>query len=274
VAAAAAAAPVAAVADDFDDGIIVKEEPPSEAELARYAEQEREREEANKKKRRKKMPKGFITQIEWKRGLEATPNHPLSGSTFADPNASKKVVLAAGAPSILRRTEAMVVDQVVREDAELPVNIAFDKQIDALYDPDLTDSDDEDPALKKARAKYERSGPVFPMNAHKLRQVFSRSYTASRGIRASLFATRIGEYCRQLSKKAQSVDGEPPEASYTVIFENCFDLRYESHYREPGKSSGPLEEWIQVGALLPIFDLDCFGHMFIADIRVWVSYRH
>ena len=251
-------------------------EPASEAEIAQHVQEERERDEANKKKRRKKMPKGFITQIEWKRSIEAAPNHPLNGSTFSDSNATKKVLLAAGAPSILPRSQAMLVDdQVVREDNELPVNIAFDAQIDALYDPDLTESDNEaDPALKEARAKYESSGPVYPMNAHKLRQVFSRSYTASRGIRASLFSTRIGEYCRQLSKKAQSVHGEPPEASYTVIFENCFDLRYESHYREPGKSSGPLKEWIEVGAVLPIFDVDCFGHLFIADLRVWVSYRH
>jgi len=265
--------------EDSGDGVdvVVKVEPTTEEEHARWLAEENvdqiTEKERNAAKRRKKIPEGFITQIEWKRQIERN-DHPVNGGRDFRTKSPKKLVLSSGAVSLLPRCAEPDPEPIVRDDNELPCNFMFNEQIDALYDPDLTDSDSEDDERKEARLNYERTAVVYPMNAHQLRRVFARSYSASRGMRASLFQTRIGEYCRQLAKRARSIPGEPSEAAFTVIFENCFDLRYESFYREPGKASAPLEKWSEIGAFLPIFNVDCFGHLFVADFRVWVRDLH
>ncbi|CBY34927.1 unnamed protein product [Oikopleura dioica] len=120
---------------------------------------------------------------------------------------------------------------------------------------------------------YQKQAAVYPMNSLKLREVFSRSYMSSRGVRASLFNTRLGVYTRQLASKAQQcVTGEGAEARFRVIFESTTNMRYESFYREPGLHAGPLEMWTEMGAMYPIFELDVFGHYYVSDLRVWVKF--
>lgn len=220
--------------------------------------------------RRKKVPKGYITQIEWKRDIEQE-GHPLSGSSFAV-KSPKKLKLSRGGSSVLPREHCVYPDPPVSEDETLPVNIPYQAQIESLHDPDMTESDEDD-EMKESVAEYEKSANIYPMNVYQLRKVFSRSYAANRGLRASLFSTRIGDYTRKLAKKTRRIPGEPAESEYRVIFESCFELRYESHLREPGPTSGPLKQWTQIGALYPVFNIDAFNHYYIGDFRVWVIHK-
>jgi hypothetical protein len=223
--------------------------------------------------RRKKLPPGYISQINWKKDIEENDfvEKALIPPRFCSSPQNESVTIEAGAPSSLPRSEPPLAQSIISEDRELPINFPFEQQVAALFDAERTDSDEDEALHELKTADYENQAAIYPMNSLRLRQVFNRSYMSTRGLRASLFNTRLGVYTRQLASKSKElVIDEQPEAGYRVIFEATTSMRYETFYREPGVHAGPLELWTELGAVYPMFELDAFGNYYAADLRVWV----
>ncbi|CAG5096496.1 Oidioi.mRNA.OKI2018_I69.XSR.g14645.t1.cds [Oikopleura dioica] len=257
------------IKDDGEQSSTVKLPPPAEPR------QLRKRQNPPKKPykrpcRKKKVPKGYATQINWK---EIEESRVESGPSASQVKEVTNLVRQGPAQS-LPREDIPFMSNVVQEDDKFPVNFPFDKEASELFDSELTETDNDEAYRAQRLEEYAKAAPVYKMNILQLRQVFHRSFMSTRGIRATLFTTRLGIYVRRLAKKAKEMklDGETPTARFRVIFEGSAQQLYEEIYTHPGKFSGVLKTWDELGCLYPTWEIDGSGSFFIFDLYIWVRY--
>lgn len=200
-----------------------------------------------------------------------------SRDQLPDPSASKvkevTKIARVGTAHSLPRNDIPFSSDIVQEDREFPINFPFDKEASELFDTEMTDTDNDEAYRAQRLEDYAKDAPVYKMNLLQLRQVFHRSFMSTRGVRTTLFTTRLGIYARRLAKKAKEMKlkGEPPTARFRVIFEDSAKQLYEEIYTDPGKFSGVLKDWDELGCFYPTWDMDGSASIFIFDLYVWVS---